>query len=378
MTAQPQPGRRSWIVTTTALTGVSMGLTALLYRLTRQHGETLLEMDELRTRQPAPAEPQPANPRQYLFDNGAPTGSVGMNFDLPSTAGEMYSLTQFKGQRVLLIFISPDCPESLAMLPALTQFPAVAQPGQPRIVVISAGEMDRNRQLVEHYQIQVPVLVQERNDVSLLYFINATPMAYLLDANGVTEASRIEGALSILGAAFASSHTNSSTPTNQMTSAGTQFGQPLVPLQRADALPDLQFQLLDGEVQHTSQRRGRRTLYVFFDPLSAPCVDLLPDLTTVHQDPVQPEVLLITRRDPELTRSLAQQHDMSYPIAVQEHWELSRATGTLAAPAAFVVSADCYLETDIAVGQQAIQALLKPLRSRSDERRLVSLTSLLR
>lgn len=378
MTFKQPRGNRRWIAVSTMLTGASLGLSALLYRLTKQHGQTLLQIDELQSRAPQPAQPAPMTNRQHLFEYGAPTGSVGMNFELPSTSGAMCTLTQLKGRRVLLIFIAPDCPASRSMLPGLARLTADPAPEQPQVVIISSGAMDVNRELAEHFQITVPFLVQDRNDVSLLYFIDATPAAYLLDTDGTTEMNRIEGPLAILGALLALTVDAAAILVDKMTSSSTEFLRPMIPLQRADDMPELRLRLLDGQVLDASQHRGQRTLYVFFDPLYAPCVDLLQDLAAVQRDPLQPEVIMITRRDPELTRALAARHDMPYPVALQEHWELSRLIGTLAVPAACLVTADGYLESAVAEGQQAIQALVKPLRARSGERRLVSLASMMR
>jgi hypothetical protein len=114
-----------------------------------------------------------------------------------------------------------------------------------------------------------------------------------------------------------------------------------------------------------------------FDPLSASCIDLLPDLAAVHRDPGQPDVLLITRRDPATTRILANEQAMPYPIAWQDDWSVSIALGVMAVPVACVIDSDWRLETNIAIGQQEILGLLKTLRRDGMSRRLIPLTSLL-
>jgi hypothetical protein len=116
---------------------------------------------------------------------------------------------------------------------------------------------------------------------------------------------------------------------------------------------------------------GRRSLLVLFDPLCAPCVDLLPDLASAHHDPTEPEIFMITRRDPELTRALARNSSMPYPIAVQDHWDISRQLGVVAVPAACVVAPEGHLESEIMIGQQQVLALLKRSRKGRTERRLV-------
>jgi hypothetical protein len=64
-------------------------------------------------------DPTDVDPWEYLFQYGAPPGSVGMNFELPSLLGEKWTLTRLKGRRLLLIFLSPTCPHSQALLSAL-------------------------------------------------------------------------------------------------------------------------------------------------------------------------------------------------------------------------------------------------------------------
>ena len=80
---------------------------------------------------------------------------------------------------------------------------------------------------------------------------------------------------------------------------------------------------------------------------------------------------MITRRDPELTRALARNYSMPYPIAVQDHWDISRQLGVVAVPAACVVGPEGHLKSEIAIGQQQVLALLKRSRKGRTERRLV-------
>jgi hypothetical protein len=69
---------------------------------------------------------------------------------------------------------------------------------------------------------------------------------------------------------------------------------------------------------------------------------------------------------------------MPYPIAVQDHWDISGQLGVVAVPAACVVAPEGHLESEIMIGQQQVLALLEHSRTGRTERRLVSLTSLLR
>lgn len=373
------PGRESRLLKTSVaiLSAFVLGLLASLYKVTKRHGQMLLQLETWETSQQAAEAPADADPWKYLLEHGAPPGSVGMNFELPSLTEERWTLTQLKGRRLLLIFVSPDCPHSQSLLPGLAHLPANPPSPLPLVVIISHGDRETNRRLMERHRVQLPVLLQEQNEVALLYYVSGTPMAYLLDADGITEMDRIKGPQAILGAAFAC--TSQAQILDDRVSPMDHSPNPaLAPLQPGDRLPAICMPQLDGQALIEEYFLGQRSLLTLFDPLSVPCVDLLPDLASVHADPNRPDVIMITRRDPELTRALARNYPMPYPVAVQNHWDISRQFGVVAVPAACVVGPDGHLESEIAVGQQSVQALLKRSRSGQTEKHLVSLTSLLR
>src|SRR5438094_10479916 len=73
------------------------------WQLLRQNGRLLLRLDEVEKRLEAlefGGDEEPA---------GLPLGSDAPGFELPDLAGERESLTQFRGQSLLLIFFNPAC-----------------------------------------------------------------------------------------------------------------------------------------------------------------------------------------------------------------------------------------------------------------------------
>lgn len=375
-----RPGCESrWLSTSAAiLSAFVLGLLALLYEVIKRHGQALLRLEALEISQGAAVAPADVDPWEYLFQHGAPPGSVGMNFELPSLAGETWTLTRLKGRRLFLIFFSPSCPHSRSLLPGLAQLPADPPPDLPLVIIVSRGDRETNRRLMERHQVQVPVLLQDQNEVALQYFVSGTPMAYLLDADGITEMDRIEGPRAILGAALAITTGQAQMPDERVSPIDHHPSPSLAPLRPGDRLPAIPIPRLDGQELTEECFIGRRSLLILFDPLCTPCVDLLPDLAGVHADGRRPEVIMITRRDPELTRALTEEYPMSYPIAVQNHWDISRQMGVVAVPAACLIGPDGHLESEVAAGQQAVLALLKRSQFGQTEKRLVSLTSLLR
>jgi peroxiredoxin len=359
-----------------ALLAVIVGLLTMLYRLTLRHGKTLLQIDERDRHINDEPSHDENDQRRVLYAYGAPPGSVAMNFELPAITGDSLTLTRFKGRRTLLIFIAPDCPASQSILPALAGMSTFQPEDQPQIIIVSTGGMDENRALMERYGVTFPVVVQDDNEVSLLHYISGTPMGYLLNEDGITETQRLDGPMAILGAALVLRDKISPTPEQSISPANLEQPAQPQPLQRADDLPEFHVALLDGGELSTRSLQNRRSFIILFDPLSQPCVDLLPDLTAMHADTDQPDVVMITRRDPELTRELMRAHEMRYKIGVQEHWHVSRLFGSLLVPSACVVVPGGYLESNLATGQQEVLGLMKRVRPARRERRLVSLASL--
>ena len=371
------PDRKFWIAASGVLAATTAGLATLAYKLTIRHGQNLLEIERLQaSEQVQPSEELDA--RQALYVYGAPPGSVAMNFDLPALAGGNLTLTSLKGRRILLVFVAPDCPVSRELLPLLEQAGSDLDGNSALILIVSTGDVEENRQLMESLGVTLPVVVQTSTEVSRLHYVSATPMAYLLNRDGITETNRLDGPMAILGGVLHLSQADKPAPEMSLTPLGLDEQETPFLLARANDLPEFTVPLMGGGELTSGSLRGQRTLLVLFDPLSRACIDLLPDLTALHADTAAPAVVMISRRDPELTRALSLNHDIRYPVGIQRHWDVSRLFGLTAAPAACVVDPGGYLETDLVVGGQAVRDLMKQVRPESVQRRLVALASLVR
>jgi len=359
-----------------ALTSVLISLLAAIYRLTIRHGQSLLRIEALESQLAHQSDNPEMDNRAALYTYGIPPGSVAMNFDLPSLSGENLTLYQFRGRRVLLIFVAPDCPASCELLAAISNLIPAEADSDVQILIVSTGGMQQNRDLMQRLGVRWPVVVQQGNELATLVFVNGTPMAYMLNAEGITESQRLEGVLAITGAVALANR--ESLP--EQTTYAINLEPPGVPpaLQRADTLPDFNIPTMDDGELTPDALRGRRTIIVMFDPLSPACVDLLPILAEVHSSSGTPDVAMISRREPALTTRLTSTCSMPYPVGFQSNWDVSRTFGALAAPVAYVVSADGLIESEPAVGYQAVLDLLTDFQREHAARHLVSLVSLVR
>src|SRR4029077_11883844 len=93
-------------------------------------------------------------------------------------------LSEFRGRDVLLIFFNPKCGFCTKMADDLAALPLEAFGGRAMPLVVTTGDLDENRQLIERHGIRCVVLRQEQMEVAAEYRAHGTPMGYRIDAAG--------------------------------------------------------------------------------------------------------------------------------------------------------------------------------------------------
>jgi peroxiredoxin len=197
---------------------ITLGFVALAagswlgWQLLRQNGRMLLRLDDLEKRldemefgeqeksaglplgAPAPEPIGNGEERATRFGNrslahskikrdGLKAGTPAPDFRLPRLDGGELSLGDMRGRRVLLVFSNPHCGPCNTVVPELQKFhrhhPEIS------VVMISRGESDENRAKVKEHRLTIPVLLQQQWEISRLYAMFATPVAYLINESGV-------------------------------------------------------------------------------------------------------------------------------------------------------------------------------------------------
>jgi methylamine dehydrogenase accessory protein MauD len=118
-----------------------------------------------------------------LRRDGLKAGTPAPPFRLPRLDGGELSLEEFRGRRVLLVFSDPECGPCMELAPALEQFHR--GPAGVQVLMISRRDPEANRQKVAELGLTFPVVLQRHWEISLLYGMFATPIAYLIDEQGV-------------------------------------------------------------------------------------------------------------------------------------------------------------------------------------------------
>jgi peroxiredoxin len=139
--------------------------------------------------------------RSRINRDGLKAGTSAPNFRLPRADGRgELALDQWRGRHLLLVFSDPHCGPCQVLAPHLEKFhrengarPA-SSPHQEgdresscpsQVVVISRGDPKENRAKIKELGLTFPVLLQGQWEISRLYAMFATPMAYWIDDQGV-------------------------------------------------------------------------------------------------------------------------------------------------------------------------------------------------
>ncbi len=126
--------------------------------------------------------------RNLLSDSG---GMPAPSFSLPDRAGNIVSLEDYRGKRVVVYFFAPWCKVCSISVHNLVD---VAADRDPELVVLALGvEYDKLEDVwdfVDQHKLQMPVLLGGREQV-LDWKIKAFPSYYVLDEKGVITARSV-------------------------------------------------------------------------------------------------------------------------------------------------------------------------------------------
>jgi peroxiredoxin len=128
-------------------------------------------------------ESDPSLARSKLNRNGLKAGTAAPDFRLPRIDGGELSLAQFRGRRLLLVFSDPNCGPCDELAPGLQQIHA--ERGDLQVLMISRRDAEATLAKTNHLGLSFPIVMQKQWEISLLYAKFATPIAYLVDEQGV-------------------------------------------------------------------------------------------------------------------------------------------------------------------------------------------------
>ena len=123
--------------------------------------------------------------------------------------------------------------------------------------------------------------------------------------------------------------------------------------------PDFQLPRVGGSELSLAQYRGRRVLLVFSDPTCGPCNELAPKLQQLHAPDAARSIVMVSRGDLAANVRKIEEHGITFPVALQRQWEISRLYGMFATPIGFLIDEEGIIAAPVAVGPDRILALLE-------------------
>jgi glycosyltransferase involved in cell wall biosynthesis len=163
------------------------------------------------------------------------------------------SLSDWRGRRILLVFIQPGCQHCKKLLPAIAGLESNPAPGVAGPIVITSGTEAQIRRLVAAYRLRCPVLVQDDTEVAAVYQAHETPAGCLIDENGRMLDIIRTGAINVLIQAGITPGPGWSWSTTPYRSAGDRFARLCAERARAP-LPGLDVEPSDSRANPVEEQ----------------------------------------------------------------------------------------------------------------------------
>jgi peroxiredoxin len=373
----------AWLIAALVVSWVIVALLAgLLFMMVKQHGELILYQQDLDIRLEKGAYQTGRNVEGAIRDrqeeqgqpdfSGLPLGSEAPAFALTDLEGQEKTLDDYLGSPFVVGFFNTDCGYCKDLSPQLGMLPKKSHP----LVLISHGDLDANRTMATNDKWSCDVVVEEEWDVAAQFKSAGTPSGYLVGADGRIASKQAIGSQALLellemepqvpepgeDGDATDEHGNGNgsgpvaTPVNRRDVSQSRLardGLAVGTIAPAFALEDLQ-----GKTRSLLDYRGKRVLLVFSDVTCGPCEQLAPELVKLYEErPDDFEIVMISRGEIEENKRKAKAFGYSFPVLLQNGWEISKEYAMFATPIGYLIDADGIIVKDVAQGNEAILAL---------------------
>lgn len=160
-----------WIASYVLLWLIVVGMAFLLMGVLRQLGLIYLRLGP--------------DPGALITPEGLARGSQAPDFKaVELLSGQPIHLSEFRGRRVLLAFLSPTCSPCRDLLPYLNEI-AHRQRGKIEVISICQGSQATCMEFGRVYLLQTPLVADPTNAIGAQYDAGFTPFAFVIDEEGI-------------------------------------------------------------------------------------------------------------------------------------------------------------------------------------------------
>jgi peroxiredoxin len=339
-------------------------LAGVVYQLFQQQGRMLVQLETIEQMVPEIADAGHHEGRR----RGVPVAMSIPPFELPDLEGTVVTLDDFEGRRALLVNWSTTCGYCDAIIDDLAKVQDRLAERNVDVVLVSRGVPEENRRFVEDRGLRCRILLQPEGNGGIAAFAGiGTPAAYLIDEHGRVAKPMALGADEVpsLVREAAGRQLKLATERPLSESRIQRDGLPAGTPAPAFSLPSV-----SGGKISLEQFRGNETLVVFSDPDCGPCEVLADDLGRWHRSEDNgrgPALVMISRGGIDANRQKVEEHGITFPVAIQPRWKVSKEYGIFATPVGFLIDEQGVIARDVARGPEEIMALARDARDHGKE-----------
>ncbi|HZN15389.1 MAG TPA: redoxin domain-containing protein [Acidimicrobiales bacterium] len=297
---------------------------------------------------------------------GLPVGVEAPGFELPSAAGDTVTLETLLADElpVVLVFTSSGCAPCANLIPEIAKWER-DHARRLRFAVIGSGDRDVNRAKGKEHAL-TQMLLEDGTQVADAYQYLGTPGAVVISADGRVASPVVAGPVDIgeLVDRAASGNLGSQRWVPVQLNGGNHHhdhndalpvnpGPPIGTPAPDIALPDL-----SGNTVSLASMRGAPTLVLFWRQTCGYCAGMLDDLrawdTRADRDHA-PQLLVVSTGTVEEHQTMG----LVSPVVIDPTADAMSAYGANGTPMAVLVDADGLIASEMAVGANAVLALVR-------------------
>ena len=299
--------------------------------------------------------PRPAQAQRPSANAQAPRGIASIGKDAPvvelsNLDGEPVKLADFAGHPTAVLFWNPGCGFCQRMVDDLKAWEADKPEGAPNLLVVSTGEVERNRE----QGLKSPIVLDSGFTVGRAFGASGTPSAVLVDAEG-----KIASGLAVGGPTVISLLRNEAPPSLLDPSAEAEADAPPAPrgVPVGGKAPAVKLPDLEGKEVNLEEIRNGRAALLFWNPGCGFCQRLVDDLKAWEKDKPAgaPQLVLISTGSAEANR----EHGLDSTILLDQGFRTGEAFGASGTPSAIVIDAQGNVASGLAVGGPDVMNLLR-------------------
>jgi peroxiredoxin len=332
-------------------------LAGVVYQLFQQQGRMLVQLETIEQMIPEIADSAGHHEGRR---RGVPVAMSIPPFKLPDLEGAMVTQDDLEGRRVLLVNWSTTCGFCDAIIDDLAKLQDRFAKRDVDVVLVSRGDPEENHRFVAERGLACRILLQPEDNGGIAAFAGiGTPAAYLIDEHGRVAKPMALGADEVpsLAREAAGRQLKLSTERPVSESRIQREGLPAGTPAPIFSLPSV-----SGGKISLEQFQGSPTLLVFSDPECGPCDVLADDLAQWHRARADDDglaLLMISRGDVEANRRKVEERGITFPVAIQPRWKVSKEYGIFATPVGFLLDEHGVIARDVARGPEEIMALAR-------------------